>query len=171
MWSLSMYESKVLFRALQTNFVQVYDWVQCCIKPGNTSRLSVTGPVIWMQVREIKSRLTAASCRQDKPASNLITTRVGGERTWLTKMSSPSSLSPSAMSDSPAPGSSVAGKGGGFRSELAAIIPCCERVWRRRKLDGAKKVVVVMGAAIPAGGRAIVLVTVYTVITRLLSML
>lgn len=37
------------------------------------------------------------------------------------KMSSPSSLSPSAMSDTPASGSSVAGKGGGFRSELAAI--------------------------------------------------
>lgn len=36
-------------------------------------------------------------------------------------MSSPSSLSPSAMSASPASGSSVAGKGGGFRSELAAI--------------------------------------------------
>lgn len=36
-------------------------------------------------------------------------------------MSSPSSLSPSAMSDTPAPGSSVAGKGGGFRSELAAM--------------------------------------------------
>lgn len=38
-------------------------------------------------------------------------------------MSSPSSLSPSAMSGSPAPGSSVAGKGGGFRSELAAMFP------------------------------------------------
>lgn len=42
--------------------------------------------------------------------------------TFLTKMSSPSSLSSSAMSDTSAPGSSIAGKGGGFRSELAAIL-------------------------------------------------
>lgn len=45
------------------------------------------------------------------------------ERTLLTKMSSPSSLSASAMSDSPGSGPSAAGKGGGFRSELAAIFP------------------------------------------------
>ncbi|TNN53161.1 hypothetical protein EYF80_036622 [Liparis tanakae] len=37
------------------------------------------------------------------------------------KLSAPSSLSPSAMSRVAAPGSSVSGKGGGIRSELAAI--------------------------------------------------
>lgn len=68
-------------------------------------------------------------------------------------MSSPSSLSPSAMSDSPAPGSSAAGKGGGFRSELAAIFP----VVRRTDVGGSgssEESESQMAAATPAGHRA-----------------
>lgn len=61
------------------------------------------------------------------------------EHTLLTKMSSPSSTSPSAMLVRPAPGSSVAGKGGRFRSELAAIFSVVSDLWRRRKWDTAKR--------------------------------
>lgn len=78
---------------------------------------------------------------------------LSSEHTLLTKMSSPSSLSPSAMSHSPASGSSAAGKGGGFLSELAAIVP----VVRVTDVDGSRG----RGgsweqtaAATPAGDRA-----------------
>lgn len=56
-------------------------------------------------------------------ARRLPSIRSSCKHTLLTKMSSPSSLSPSAIADSPASVSSAAGKGGGFRSELAAMFP------------------------------------------------